>query len=654
MIMTIDLQHKIYELLKVYVLPKLRYDNDLMNVLSSIWDVYQRKATGEDYRYKVLGDEIEKHFIMNDDWAEDKLFVGILNLFDDETKFIQFTEQLTNIFRTDEGFEAYLKELTGLLEDEHLALYEERNEQGRVTYKIGEQENRPQLLEGVLKFYVCESNVYNVVNFYENDVKWPEDKNCYVLTHDYGWNDYSYYTRYRLYYVKDGNISEIGQVKIMKRGTDDTSDCLPKEFVALGDDYCSLGYTTSYYSAMRNVLGGEAPTVLNQLRDVAFYESIYKQFEDDNILKTSLLRTNESEKARREGRYYLYGRNMDDAYAFSYNYRLPYPGEDVEINFNYKYNGENYERIIGMIGENGVGKTTLIKQILHSLIANDNTQFTGLRPLFSSVLMISYSPFDHYQVDTQGKEPFINYEYSGLMKGEEQMFTTREQVEILAENIKSIYHRQYRYASSWEALVNKVIPIDQLNRLITEGDDNEVDVDVEGLNDLCEKASSGETMYLYSISAIMAKIRSDSLIIMDEPEQHLHPRAVTALMHSLYRILERYDSYALISTHSPYVIRELVSPNVMLFKRFGNELNVKRIGIESFGEDVSVLSDMVFDNLRDEKRYEKFIEEIVEKNQFDYDSSVRELQTGPNELSLNAKLLVRTYIEKKRDEAPET
>ena len=268
--------------------------------------------------------------------------------------------------------------------------------------------------------------------------------------------------------------------------------------------------------------------------------------------------------------------------------------------------------------------------------------------------MISYSPFDHYQVDTQGKEPFINYEYSGLMKGEEQMFTTREQVEILAENIKSIYHRQYRYASSWEALVNKVIPIDQLNRLITEGDDNEVDVDVEGLNDLCEKASSGETMYLYSISAIMAKIRSDSLIIMDEPEQHLHPRAVTALMHSLYRILERYDSYALISTHSPYVIRELVSPNVMLFKRFGNELNVKRIGIESFGEDVSVLSDMVFDNLRDEKRYEKFIEEIVEKNQFDYDSSVRELQTGPYELSLNAKLLVRTYIEKKRDEAPET
>ena len=85
-VMTVDLQHKIYSLLKTYALPQLRYDNDLMNVLSSVWDVYQRKATGEDYRYKMLGDEIEKHYVMNDDWADDKLFVGILSIFDDDTE----------------------------------------------------------------------------------------------------------------------------------------------------------------------------------------------------------------------------------------------------------------------------------------------------------------------------------------------------------------------------------------------------------------------------------------------------------------------------------------------------------------------------------------------------------------------------------------
>ena len=44
----------------------------------------------------------------------------------------------------------------------------------------------------------------------------------------------------------------------------------------------------------------------------------------------------------------------------------------------------------------------------------------------------------------------------------------------------------------------------------------------------------------------------------------------------------------------------------------------------------------------------------MERNEYDHEASVRELQKGPNALSLNAKLLVRMYIENKEDEAPET
>jgi predicted ATPase len=449
--------------------------------------------------------------------------------------------------------------------------------------------------------------------------------------------------------VQDGNATAIDEVKIMKRGTVDTSDELPSQFVALGEDFCSLGCSIMYYRTMKSLFGNEAYVVLSQLRDVAFYESIYKSFEDDGIFRTSLLRDNISERARREGRYYVYGRNMEEAYSFSYKYELPYHGEDVEIEFKYKYDGQDFERIIGLIGENGVGKTSLIKKILESLIYNDNRNFTGLRPLFSSVLMISYSPFDHYPLATDDNKFFINYEYSGLMKDKEEMFTTKEQVEILSKNIERIYSRKYNFYKRWEHLVNKVIPIDKFDSIIEIGDPDEISIDKDKLFDLCDKASSGETMFLYSISAIMAKIRNDSLIIMDEPEQHLHPRAVTALMHSVYKILKMYDSYALISTHSPYVIRELVSPNVLIFKRFDDELAVKRIGIESFGEDVSVLSDVVFGNMSEEKRYERFIEDVVERNKYDYDASIAELQTGPNSLGLNAKLLIRSVINRRNE-----
>lgn len=645
--MTSDLRHKVYELLRAYALPKLRYDNDLMNVLSSIWDVYRQKATGEDFRYKVLGDEIEKHYIMNDDWADDKLFIGILHLMDDEGKFVKFTEQIVLMAQGEDGFDGFKTELIKTLNTENLTLYEEQEANSKV-FRIRKVGSEQIVFNDGLKFHVCESNVYNAVHFYENDVKWPEDKHCFVLTYDGGWNDYSYYTRYRLYYVKDGSASTVGEVKIMKRGAAKTAEHLPKDFIALGAEFCSLGCSTSYYRNMRALLGEKAHEVLSQLRDTAFYEYIYKMFENDDIYKTSLLRNNESERARREGRYCVYGRDMEDAYAFTYRYELPYQGDDVEIDFNYKYNGNDYERIIGLIGENGVGKTTLIKKMLHSLVMNDNKNFTGLRPLFSSVLMISYSPFDHYQVDTQGQPKFINYEYSGLMKGKEEMYSTNEQVGILAQNIKEIYRRKNFFYFRWEMLVNKVIPKERFGGIVEVVDANEVSVDERKLLELCKRASSGETMYLYSISAIMAKIRMDSLIIMDEPEQHLHPRAVTALMHSVYWILEKYESFALISTHSPYVIRELVSPNVRIFTRYAGGLSVKRIGIESFGEDVSVLSDTVFGNMSEEKRYERFIENVVKANNYDYEASVRALQTGPNALGLNARLVVRTIIDKRQ------
>lgn len=648
--MTIELRKMIYELLKADVLPKVRYNNELLSILSTIWDVYQKKSTGDDPRYKVLGDEIEKHYVMNDDWGEDKLFLGILKLLDVEEDFIRFTERITLLFENDNGFSNYEFQLSIILNEEGLKLYRDQNEQGYVFYKIGDKEVIPQLPQGSLKFYVCKSNVYNTVNFYENEIVWPEDKKCFALTYDYGWNDYSYKTRYRLYIVKEGKATEIGELKIMKRGVTNTSEVLPAQFVALDGNFCSLGSSPEYYQKMRALLGNEAYTVLGQLRDAAFYESVYKSFENDDIFRISLVRDNSAEKARQEGRYYVTGRNMEDAYSFSYRYELPYPGEDVLIDFNYKYGGQDYERIIGLIGENGVGKTTLIKRILKSLVANDNANFVGLRPLFSSVLMISYSPFDHYQIDTEGQPYFINYEYSGLMKGEEQMFTTKEQVDILINNIHAIYKRKLNYYTRWKALVGRVISLRLLAPILTEGDED-VDIDSEKLLKLCESTSSGETMFLYSISAIMAKIRSDSLIIMDEPEQHLHPSAVTALMHSVYKILELYNSYALISTHSPYIIRELVSPNVYIFKRFENGLCVKRIGIESFGEDVSVLSDIIFDNMSEEKKYEKFIEEVVKGNNYDYNASVNALQTGPNALSLNAKLLIRTVINKRKHEA---
>lgn len=51
----------------------------------------------EDIRFSNLGDEIEKHFVINDDWSQEKLFNSILKLKEDEQRLIHFFSGLLNI-----------------------------------------------------------------------------------------------------------------------------------------------------------------------------------------------------------------------------------------------------------------------------------------------------------------------------------------------------------------------------------------------------------------------------------------------------------------------------------------------------------------------------------------------------------------------------
>lgn len=63
---------------------QLRFEHDVLSLISSLWNVYQRTSTGEDSRYNILGDEIDKHYFMNDDWTQDKLYLSVLHILDDE------------------------------------------------------------------------------------------------------------------------------------------------------------------------------------------------------------------------------------------------------------------------------------------------------------------------------------------------------------------------------------------------------------------------------------------------------------------------------------------------------------------------------------------------------------------------------------------
>jgi len=69
--------------------------------------------------------------------------------------------------------------------------------------------------------------------------------------------------------------------------------------------------------------------------------------------------------------------------------------------------------------------------------------------------------------------------------------------------------------------------------------------------------SSGERTFLSFGLRGAARLITGSMLIMDEPETHLHPNLVAGFMRILAKLLTETKSIAIIATHSPFVVREL-------------------------------------------------------------------------------------------------
>lgn len=514
-----------------------------------------------------------------------------------------------------------------------------------------ENQSSPTACDNIIPFVVCNSDVDHAVDFREKDIELPQDVKCFVLTFNNKWNDFDQFTWFRLYFKEGDGLRNIGTLKIMKGDKDNTRNVLPERFYCLGDDFCSLGYDIDYYKNVYSLFGKNSMSILSCLQDAATNINIHDRFADKYIFKQSLIRMNCSERALREGRFYANGKTMNNAYSFVFKYATPYhfdKEERINVGFDFKYNCPSFKRTIGMIGENGVGKSSLIESLSQSIAQKDSNCFVGEAPIFSKVMVISFSPFDAYPSSRLYRG--IEYRYCGLMKSKNELLTMEEQIEQFKSNLNHIASRKGadHLMQIWKFILKDVITKEVLDSFFENDKTNFRKVLVDDvIHDFCKNMSSGETIFVYSLTEIIANIRYDSLIMLDEPEQHLHPHAITKLLRAIYTVLDKFESYAIIATHSPLVIREMVSDNVLVFSREDNLLNVVKIGVESFGEDISVLTDVVFKNMNDEKRYEYVVRELSDRYGDDYEKIVEALQGEHNKLGLSARLMIRTIVERK-------
>ena len=137
--------------------------------------------------------------------------------------------------------------------------------------------------------------------------------------------------------------------------------------------------------------------------------------------------------------------------------------------------------------------------------------------------------------------------------------------------------------------------------------------------------SSGQLQVFELITYIYAHIHLSSLLVFDEPEVHMHPSFIMNFMPLLNRLLKEFKSFAIISTHTPLLIRELVQQNVYRMA-LDPERNpsVERVAFRTFGEDISVLYHNIFEYNESKSYFRQVIRQMINEIQnSDFDDDIR-------------------------------
>ena len=139
------------------------------------------------------------------------------------------------------------------------------------------------------------------------------------------------------------------------------------------------------------------------------------------------------------------------------------------------------------------------------------------------------------------------------------------------------------------------------------------------------------------MTEVVATIEKESILLFDEPELHLHPNAVANTMRMLYRLLEEFDSYAIFATHSPLIVQEIPSRYVQILSRIDNVLMVRTPALECFGENVTNITNDIFDVNGSESNYKTILNNLSKKMSFE---DALEIFNGA--LSFNAMIYLKS------------
>ncbi|MDC6129322.1 AAA family ATPase [Burkholderia gladioli] len=475
-------------------------------------------------------------------------------------------------------------------------------------------------------------------------IRWVK-MNFYVISRDsrvadYGpesvilqidrWNDYSFVTMFHMSACdQSGSKYDIGNVKIGFVGqTTETSthQRLDKHFEKLGADFFSLGEDVEFYKKIRELPHEMGRRILLSLRDIVVSPEIIEIVKDEKVFGTSLLRGISLSTVKGQFSRVLDGYPELTNFDFEFQREKSIKMGEINLRFSVRVGALPNTNIHAVIGRNGVGKTTLLNDMIDAIIGEpENVRFVDRemfsdreisRDYFSSLVSVSFSAFDPFNPPTEQPDPAKGtcYFYIGLKdsKDDDRLRSISELQSDLTKSLivcfansnktKRWFHAIEKLGSDenftsmeleileekYRELRSKLRPEEQSDSV--EFRDKYFDV----IRPFLKRMSSGHAVVLLSITRLVATVEEKTLVLLDEPESHLHPPLLSAFVRALADLLIEQNGVAIIATHSPVVLQEIPRSCVWKMHRVGLSVEASRPSVETFGENVGLLTSEVF------------------------------------------------------------
>jgi ABC-type uncharacterized transport system ATPase subunit len=491
------------------------------------------------------------------------------------------------------------------------------------------------------------------------------------------WNDwFKYRTLFTLtYFDAAGERHELGYVKIGQFGMerDQSRPALPNTFETLDDRFFSLGQDAEYYTSAMALGADTGMQLLTALRDIASDADLYARALNEDVTGTSLLRSVNITTVEGQFRRIINGGAALTNYSF--RYRGPTPRakniDPLQLHFEVTPDSRPPTNIHVLIGRNGVGKTYLLNGMTRALVSSDEDSaqdgaFTVVDMFndenagspFANIVSVTFSAFDDFQVLRQKRNAThgIRYTNIGLRKrikdkNNEWVVITQDPEELAKEFSLSA------------KLCSRGVKLDRWRSALTtlEADPLFAEAEVAGLAEvedegfgraagaLYRRLSSGHKIVLLTLTKLVETVEERTLVLMDEPEAHLHPPLLSAFVRALSDLLINRNGVAIIATHSPVVLQEVPASCVWKIIRHGEATEATRPEIETFAEAVGILTREVFGLEVTRSGFHKMLGDAVEgETELDV-----VLQKFDNEVGAEGRALLSSMLAVRRADGAE-